>query len=727
MPGYQDLLHADLSLLHTAAADWKQVPKDLAGAGGVADSFEGNVAKGLSASDWSGQAADAARPVLARIREQLAAAGDEAHDVAMLLDDALRRFSAAQNTLRSVDQQVHDPGSSVTFDDDHRIVLRDPQAAAQDPDAARYADAAVAELNRSVQQALRDATDADEALCWALSQGPNGSDPGFDSDAYGSITTAERGREHSLRDAASAARLARADGKLNDAQVTELDHLLAEHHDDPVFGAEFATRVGPEGTLDFWARVNDPNVRRIDDPAALTQLQRDLSLTLASATRFPSPGMKRWESRMTDLGDEAIGDNRGSSPMGFQVMSSLMRVGTYDTSFLRTYGNALMTTDKSMATTPSGGWQSVPDVSHLNHLGGSQTDPVEGYMDALNHNPAAATGFFNTGDHLSYCTQVRHWSDQGSGYTALGHALTAGATGRPYGVALSTDFPRHTQAETHLMNSIVHEYAQNTGDIPSGLARSLGRMSGEYMPDFQNALSDVPGPTAGRLFLGDPGRWAHFDPVDATRFLYSLGQTPDGYAAVSLAQTRYSADAIAYHLRHPQAVQLPMTATVSEISRQGAAIQSIINTGRQDAAVQHARGGDSSFDKAMGYGLDWAKAGVGVASGSVAETLTEDPLVGGMVDKGVETAGGEAIDLLTSGLSPNSADSATYQSGTVYQHAMDRYRAAMAHAVQRSHLAPRSGISQDQVDDSMGTGFSWGEDGASTLVKHCVPDAGSTG
>lgn len=720
MPDYQELLHADLSLLRTAVADWKQVPKDLAGAGGVSETFERKVAGGLRTSDWTGQAATAAQPVLATIGEQLAAAGDEAHDVARLLGDALEKFTAAQNTLKSVDQQVNDPGSSVEFGDGHRIVLKDPHAAEQDPDAARYLDEAVGRLNQSVHQALQDATEADEALYWALNQDPNGSDPGFNAHAYSGIAASEKGREKAIRDAATAAGLARADGSLSDAQVGELDRLLAEHHGDPVFGAEFATRAGARGTLDFWARVNDPNLRRLDDPAALKNLQRDLSLTLASATHYSSPAMRHWEDQMVGLGDQVIGDNRGSSPWGFQVMSGLMHVGTYDTAFLQRYGNALMTTDKGMATTPEGGWQNIADESHLNYLGGSPSDPVEGYLDALDHNPAAATTFFNTGDHLTYCTQVRHWPDQDSGYASLGHALMAGTTGRPYGVPPATDFPRHTEAETHLMNSVVSEYAQSTGDIPSGLARSLGRMSGEYMPDFQKSLSNVLDPTAGRLFPGDPGPWARFDKVDATRFLYSLGQTPDGYAAVSLAQTRYSADDIAYHLHHPHADSLSMSQTVENVSHQGAEIQSIINTGRQDASIQHSVAGDSSFNKAMGYGLDWAKAGAGVVSGGVADSLTEDPLIGGMVDKGVETAGDEAIDFLTSGSTADSRDSATYRSATVYQDAMDRYQNAMSHAAQSSHLTHRSGISEDELNVALENGMDGGQSAGSAMIGRCV-------
>ncbi len=715
---YHDLLGADLAPLRTAVAAWRAVPKALAGDGGVGEAWR-RVAAGLDGPGWAGDAADAAHRVTDRVGGRLRDAADEAHDVAGLLDDALHAFDAARTRLRELDGQINAPGSSVRLTAEDRVRLRDPASVAGDEEAARYAYASLAETNRAIEHALHTATEADEALYWALGQAANTAPGGFDAHAAANLAAARSGREHALRDAAQAARLARGDGNLSDAQVTELDRLLAAHRDDPVFGAEFATRAGARGTLEFWAHVNDPRLRRIDDPAALRRVQGDLGRTLAAATRYPSAGMRHWEDRMIGLGGRAISDGRGSAPWGFQVMGGLLRAGRYGTGFLTRYGDALMAVDKAMSAQPGRSWRQVPADAGFNHLGGCSIDPVEGYLTALNHDPPAATRFFGSADHFAYCTRDRHWPDPSSGPAVLGHALVAGVTGRPYGVAPGVGFPSHDAAESRLMGRVVHAYAATTGDVPSALSGSLGRMAAEYLPAFHRSLSGLHH-TAYRLFPPHDDDRAAFDRVDVARFLYNLGQEPQGYAAVSLAQTRYSADLASYHLRHPHAVALPMAHTLREVSAQGSTIQSIVASGRQHSAYQRAVDGDARFNAALGHGADWAKAGVGVAAGLAADAITGDPLVGPVVDKGVETAGGEAVDILVSGIDADSADRATYTAARHYDEACGRYGSAVARAVLASHPADRAGISGDEVDEALGEGVTQGAAAAAVMISHDV-------
>ncbi len=718
MLSYEELLDADLTLLQAAVDDWRQVPRNLSGAGGVGDDFEKNVAKGLQTSDWTGAAADAAQPILVQIRTQIAAAANEAHDVHQLLDDALHRFTAAQKTLKTVDAEVHDPGSSVRFDTGHRVVLKDPGTTAKaDPDAARYIDAAIAELNQRIQQALHDATEADDALYWALNQDPNGDDAGFDADAFSSITAAEKGREKALRDANTAAKLAQQGAHLTDAQIRQLDTLLAEHHGDPDFSAAFATHLGAKGTLRFWAGVNDPNLRGIDDPDDLTSLQRDLSLTLASATHDHSPAMARWQNDMVGLGNIQFSDNRGSSPWGFQVMSSLMHVGDYDSAFLQKYGNALMTTDKGMST-PLSNWESIQNASRLNYLGGSPYNPVEGFLDALDHNPSASTTFFNSGDHLAYLTQTRNWPED-SGTTALGHALMAGVTGRTYGVPSPVAFPTHTDAESTLMRSVVNQFGKST-TIPDGLAQPLGRMTAEYMPDVHRGFT---GRINDNFFLaGDSKPWK---PVNTDRFLYAMAQNPQSYAAVSLGEASYTTGLLDHYMRHPEASDMhSMTDVIRNAVSAGSGVQEVLEKGRSYSLVQHAVDGDSHFNKALTYAGEWAKAGTAVgsemAAGALLPELPMEPIAG----KIGETASGDIIDIFTNQMNQDSTDETTYENGVAMSHDQSAYQSSIIQAVTKANTRS-SGLSHGDivsaVNEAMATGRSSGNTGNSDYIHPDKP------
>ena len=61
------------------------------------------------------------------------------------------------------------------------------------------------------------------------------------------------------------------------------------------------------------------------------RLEKSLGTTLATATRDDDPAMRQWEKTMIALGGTDVGDGGQYHVYGFQVMSDLMRHGTYDT------------------------------------------------------------------------------------------------------------------------------------------------------------------------------------------------------------------------------------------------------------------------------------------------------------------------------------------------------------------------------------------------------------
>ncbi len=620
MPSYEDLLNADLSYLKTAVDDWQNLPKKISGADGVSQGFENNVMKDLEGSDWHGEAAGAAHAVSLKIRTQLRTAGDEANDVYNLLNDALGKFTDAQNRLKTIDNQVSDPHSSVRFDSDHNVVLKDPQDAEKDPAAARYMYEAVNEFNDSIKKILKDATDADEALYWALNQDPNGSDQGFNEDAYHSIADAEQARQNAIQDADQAVKLAQLGPKLTSDQLAQLNQLLSEHTGDPVFGAEFATKLGAANTLNFWAKLTDPS----DNPALsnetddLKHLQGNLSLTLADATRYDSSSMRDWENQIVQLGSQPIDSSTTSHPLGFQVMSNLMRFGNYDSSFLQRYGDALSKEDQKFKIDPSNHngttWLDVQNNSTLNFFGSDQSDPMNGFMEALGHNPEAATEFLKSDDHFKYLTQERFWAadtmgtDHVSGYADLGHALVAATLGRPYD--LPDDIMHKTTDGAHIANEIVALYANNPHLLKQqrGIGDSLGAIAGGYIGDIDIALQD--GHYANLFSNSQSPQMLHIGRLDTIHFLSTLGQDPDAYAAVSHAQRAFTLNALTANPPTALDPKLPNDDNAAPIVRTGAYVQGLIDKSRIDQAKSYGAASDAAYNNALADKKNWVKMAV---------------------------------------------------------------------------------------------------------------------
>ena len=176
---------------------------------------------------------------------------------------------------------------------------------------------------------------------------------------------------HDSTQAVKLAKLATSDpSKLSNAQLEQLNELLALHENNPGFAEQFATGLGPAGTLKFYAAVTDPRQFQTDPRGnvglsdqqkerekLLGGLEKSMGTTLATATRNDDPAMRQWKKTMISLGGRDVGDGPDQHVYGFQVMSDLMRNGTYDTTFLDSYGTSLIAFEKANTSDVVGGLQ----------------------------------------------------------------------------------------------------------------------------------------------------------------------------------------------------------------------------------------------------------------------------------------------------------------------------------------------------------------------------------
>ncbi|NWF31288.1 hypothetical protein HW130_34550 [Streptomyces sp. PKU-EA00015] len=553
--------------------------------------FGTEVTKGLATSDWEGEAADAAAQKFRKVQEQIQAAADESRRVHNVMRQGLEDFRAARKALEDIETELEGHPHLRLNKHDGSVYL----------DLTTAEDDNVAALNKTYQEtfayyrdrtnsAIERAEQADSALAHALTTDVNGADRGFNDKAYDTLAQA---RAESAKDLKAALDLAGLEqGTMTSDQLSRLALVMARHSQDPEFAEQFATRLGPEKTLKLWYNATHPhNVLHpdtdIDEKVwwkSAKSLQESLGTTLATASHSDSPEMRAWKDEIIRTGSERLNTGGTTHPYGFQVMSNLMRSGTYDARFLNSYGDKLLAWDEKNNTKDGFAyWSNTADVDSLNLIGrrdDNGQDPVTGFLEGLGHNPKAATEFFeppagtgsasDVNSHLEYLTQERNWIFDGNtagtprdlpGHEALGHALTAATTGYAWDEEelLGKDPEifgdgggRRTAATADVMEQVVGIYGGEEGpellhDQP-GMAAALGAMGGAYVDDLNFAVSGTGGHIANdEAFPAAYRGRAEFGRTGAIDFLSVLGQNEVSHGIMNQAEHLYTLDRFAQH------------------------------------------------------------------------------------------------------------------------------------------------------------------------------------
>ncbi|WP_367045288.1 hypothetical protein [Streptomyces sp. Je 1-332] len=684
---YSQMIKADFSTLSEAVDSWRNLPEQF---DTIASSFGRTVTQGLRESEWSGETAHAALEKFPVIEKQMKAASDEAKDVYDLLKSALEAFRAAKEDLKLVEQYVRED-ENLHVKADGTVYCNPPADAKGSTTSIQKAYIeTVRSCNDRIKVALTNADTADEALNWALTMDANGRQRGFNTEAPSSISEAKRERREAEQDAQKMIKLARLGDEMKTSQVEQMNKILAKYEGDPFFNEKFTTGLGAKGALEFWAEMADPqkegNTRipyehskaRLDQ---LTSLQDNLSRTLAAATHSDSAAMQKWERQVIDLGGRQIEGGNAGGPYGFQVMSNLMREGKYDTQFLDQYGTALKKEDKHFNEgpyTPSDLWMRHSDADlNFGSKDDRGQDPMTGFMEALGHNPEASTKFMSSDENFDYLTAEREWPSDGTGdgdtgasagHRSLSHALESATTGHAYDVGPSASTPPHNRDQAEIMTRIVKGVSDPSSDFKfhDGMGRSFGQMAAEYMPDIHRALSggDGGGDTLKDLYPLSAAQ-AKFSEQDITRYMYEIGQTPEGYKAINIGETVYASDLIDYHFANPDAYGGTPAEKLHELSSRSSEVQGIAGLARADSALQKSEAGDEKFNQNTEEWKTWTKSltnvGIGVGVGAATS-----PVGGALAVVALGDISGQMIDKLF-GDPLDSSETALYQAGEKWE------------------------------------------------------------
>ncbi|QKW29727.1 hypothetical protein HUT11_29120 [Streptomyces seoulensis] len=705
------LRHANFSLLGDAVTDWSTLVTHL---GELRKDADDTLRKAAGEADWAGVNAQVSKEFIGKTAGEFADAHTQATTIRDILQDTLGELKGYHQQLTEAIARGEKQGMRVSSGGGGGFTVTAGEAGDAAGQKAEQGD--VDALCREIQGILDKATESDTSASTVLQAISDQSALGFSDAQYKDRDSADA----AVKEADALAAL--AGKKPEDLTVEDFDRLntgLKKYADDPLFAERFATDLGPRKTLEFWSGLNDPargnwdvGQKRHDQ---FDDVQRNLGLALAHATQSDSAKMTEWKRTMIDLGDKPLYGNHGG-PMGFQVMSNLMRTGDYDDRFLKDYGTKLMATERELTDKGrhgNGFWRWSPSIPLLNRIGeDSGADPLTGYLKGLSNSPDAATEFFNqeyvskndpddpferdTDDNgkkgkvslsnFQYLFEEREWpqesdshgDDLDTGKNNLALALEAATTGHPAGELPTADTAPHTKGQASLFNSLVSSVADDPERLTKNgyMSDSMGQIASEYLPDINRATSDVTRDADSkswqaveRLFpvAGSDAELGH---TDVTKFLYAVGQNEEGYAAVEVGQQAYTAKLMDHHLNpelpaDQRFSQDPQT-TVHYISERSGEVSGTLGLGRQQALGEAASEKDKDYDYAVSQYKNWISGGVGTAVG-VGTSGIATPWVGAAVGGGAGTVTSAVLEKVFKDAEGHALDEAADAMGDRWQ------------------------------------------------------------
>ncbi|MFF8833531.1 hypothetical protein [Streptomyces sp. NPDC015131] len=732
---FEALHSASFGLLDDTVSDWTSMLTRLTN---LKKAAEDGLHKQANKSNWAGYNATVSREFVGKTAGEFGDAVVQATSIRNIMRDTRDELKAQQRLLKDAIERGRGKNLTVTVNGGGFTVRENPDKKA--PGGQADVDA----LRDELQGILNKATEIDTTASTALKALVDLVDHGFSDASYKDRDTAAG----AVKEAERLAALARK--KPEDLTPEDFDALkagLGRYAGDEIFAEHFASTLGAKGTLEFWAGVNEPRLayrighERVDQ---FDDLQKHLSLTLATATQADTPEMSKWKADMVSLGDQPV--SRNSTSMGFQVMSNLMRWGNYDDRFLTDYGSRLIETEKKLSDNGRHvpmAWQHMIPSPYLNRTGtDTGSDPMTGFLKALSNSPDAATDFFNgtfvskdedhefmtkdkegkevkdTLSNFDYLFEERDWpqerDDKGedsiSGRNNLALALEAATTGHPAGEMPTADTPPHSEAQAKLMERLVSSISEDNKRLTDHgyMSDSIGQIASEYLPDINRATTDTDSSAdAGRVekeararvekLFPVAGAEAVMDHRDVTRFLLTVGQDPEGYAAVEVSQKAYMANLMDYHLnpdlpadqRYSDNKQL----LVSEIAHASGEVSGTLNVGRQEAVAGPAAEADKKYEQSMAQWKNGVSGGIGTGIG-VGVSFIASPVVGAAVGGAATTVSSLILEEIFQNAEAKAKDAAGAQMGEDWESGLDsnvKYTQSAAAEAAKVHNLPDEG------------------------------------
>ncbi|MFD9727156.1 hypothetical protein [Streptomyces sp. NPDC059072] len=635
---YWDVLHMPLDKLKTAVDDWSAMAGKLALL--ATDARDGMQNKAEKAN-WAGVNAEVSQAFIRKVAKEFDDAAKEAKGMHLLLLDGYTAFKKAQDALQTILDGAVEAG--IVVDSQGLVTARYPVSAdtalRHDPDADQERAKERATLDawtERIRAIVAGCTADDESLRLALAAN-FGDAHDFSAPKYSSLDAEEAQRAYDL-----AAKGAKGEG-LTHAELQQLNELLAANQSSVEFTTSFYEKLGPKGTLDLFAQMSTdtyttagPKAEQLKD---VQDLQRNLGFSLATATdpdsRILIPGgngvpvnpLGDWSAEFRRLGPQKFplfpGDTMGV--YGYQALSGILRYGDYDPRFLNPIaGHVVQLHEQNphlFADNKRDAWQQ--NIFNPSGVNGAGYDPLIGVLEALGHSPEASKQFFSEepptaynpdgtvkvgaqpdlgkqdgrpiGNYLDYFTReggAMSFADVGrndpkdmagtEAYlpSALGHALESATLGHAW------DDPQPVLVKDETTAKITQGVIEAYSDAKllkeqEGLVESMGRIGAGYLDDLHWALDVEGGQQSVFAPRTDPESHTSVSRDVARDFLTALGQHPESYETISVAEQISTTTTLESLPRRPDRdAPLPDQGPAKWVINTGAEVQGLLDHAR---------------------------------------------------------------------------------------------------------------------------------------------------
>ncbi|MFF4660208.1 hypothetical protein [Streptomyces sp. NPDC001381] len=685
------LRYGDFSKLGEAVTDWEQMTKKLAD---LQKDAENNLKAKADKAKWAGVNATVSREFITKTAAEFADAYTQADSITKILSDTRGELIGYRTQLNDAITRGAQQNLTVidTGEGTFTVTGNTRPDWASDPSGKTGTtdQKAVDALRDEIQGILTKATQSDNSAAKVLRLL-------VDQAKYGFADASYANRDEAAEAVAAAEKLAKmaknpADMSLDD--IADFNRTMDKYNGDSLFAEQFATRLGPKGTLQFWTEMTYAHAgARDSELEAMKSLQKNLSLTLATASFSDSDAMRDWKK---DLIAERNTNFRAADSMnpvgalGSQVISSLMRAGQYDTEFLDDYRKTLFKADKGAGDAGTHDlWVKGYDALDLVFGDGNGRDPLEGLFEGLSHNPEAATHAFESKSDLDHMFGTTTYTDRGA---TLGHALEAAVTG-----VAADDYtspaPPHSATQVQIMANIMNAVAQPGGGedlVSNGLGDSFGNMAASYMPEISRAF----GSSDAQVFLTNSEDPEGLETTDVTRFLSAVSLDPEGRAGIVVGESVYTSGLLDAHLSDPSLFDGTRSQVLENIGRNAGIIEGIVGHSVADDEVQAAVDGEEDYNEALQKKSDFVKTWVatGLGYGSVSLFPGSQAATGAAIGGFAGGVVGLAVDRLFEGQELEGArDEALYSS------AKDLY-ATRDSVNQQTQWSVKDALEQHHVD-----------------------------
>ncbi|MEV4425168.1 hypothetical protein ACN9M0_13210 [Streptomyces sp. R-07] len=651
---FDNVYQAPLDRMKSAADDWAAMKGKL---DTLAQDAQSTMAAKARDDYWRGVNAEVTKPFVDKTAKEFGDAAKAADGIHKVLEDGYNAFKKAKDDLKKiVDTEAPAKGFRVTgagkVEAVEPLSSTKDQGLRHDPDfqeLVRKEHSDIAVMQQRIDAIVETCDDADVACSNALKADITADRHNFSAPKYTSLDAEEAQR---------AVDLAKKGRDISHEELTRLNELLKDNSGSKEFSRTFYDGMGPRGALEFFGQLSTDtyDYAKVDKQrlADVQDLQKNLGLNLATATRGGDAWTEKWSADMRKLGTERIPlakyDNNPA--YGYQLLGGIMRYGDYDKKFLVPIAEHvtqlhakdpyLFANSKPMM---AGGLQNQYNPSGVN---GSGFDPMISMLEALGHSPDAAKDFFSkeptsynqdgsvggtvdldpkkddkqtsyldffaNKDYTFFADSEGHDPDELTktmGYMpdALGHALEAGTLGHAWDDP--TPELKRDEDTAKIMRDVVMKYgdAELLKKWQPTLADSLGNMGAGYIDDLNWALdkntSDSPfHPTK------DPAAHLEFGRGDTVKFLSTLGQHPDAYATVSTAERLYTTSVLE--------AQVGSDGRIDEGGARGAAftgatLQGLLDQSRGDQVEAEGMKKHEDYEKAQAAKAGWVEFGTTAA------------------------------------------------------------------------------------------------------------------